>query len=77
MPVTDDLDTSQQLTAIAGLLATGILRRRRATVTESSAISADTPPQALATPEKTVLSVSTRVNPPESSHTNGDAHAEH
>jgi hypothetical protein len=74
MPVNDDLGTSQQLSAIATILATGLIRHRRATFAESLAISANSAPASLATAANTVLSVTTRVNTPESSNTNGEAH---
>lgn len=75
MAVTDDLTPTQQLTAIAGILATGIIRLRcRAAEPESANNSPNSSPPALEHCTKTVLSVSNQVNEPENSPTNGDAH---
>ena len=67
-------ENGDKLSAVAAILAVGIIRRKLACAGESSRISAESPEAALEHAAETVLSVSTRVNPPESSYTDGDAH---
>ena len=75
MASADQYGAQQQLTAVASILATGIIRLRcRAAAAETSENSRNLPSTALEHAAPIGLSVSTRVNEPESSTTYGDMH---